>query len=35
MHMKSQLKKIEISKWQCGSESEINGQGRVSASKMF
>ena len=33
VHMKS--KKKEICKWQCESESEINGQRRLSSSKRF
>ena len=35
VHMKSQPKKLEICKWQCGSESEINGQRRLPSSKKF
>ena len=35
VHMKSQQQKREICKWQCGSESEINGQRRLPSSKRF
>ena len=35
VHMQNQPKKREICKWQCGSESEINGQRRLPSSKRF
>ena len=35
VYMKSQPKNEKICKWQCGSESEINGQRRLPSSKRF
>ena len=35
VHMKSHPKNGEICKWQCGSESNINGQRRLPSSNRF